>query len=88
MPTKHLKKSAKENLIFLMDLTTIAMVVKGTKFMEDEPQTVNKAWNHPNPKLQLTQQEAVQKEFNNMKKWEVCWKTLKSLMPPNFMCEK
>ena len=41
-------KSAKENLNFLINLATIAMVVEDTKPNEDEPQTFDDAWNHPN----------------------------------------
>ena len=43
------EKSAKVDLIFLIDLT---MVAEDTKSMEDEPQTFYKAWSHPNHESQ------------------------------------
>ena len=40
------EKSEKENLFFLLDLATIAMVTEDTKPTKDEPQTFNDVWNH------------------------------------------
>ena len=41
-----------ENLIFLIDLATVAMVAEYTKPTKDEPHTFNKAWNYPNAESQ------------------------------------
>ena len=60
------------------------MIAKSTLSIEDEPQTYNEAWNHPNPKVQRKWQEAIWKEFKDM----IWRKMLKSLMPPNCSCVK
>ena len=53
---------------FSIDTAAIIMVTEDTKSTEDEPQTLNRAWNHPYLESQRKWQEAVQKEFSNRKK--------------------
>ena len=65
------EKSAKENLIFLIDLATIFMLAMETKPTKHEPQTFNKAWNHHHSKSQRIWQEAIQEGFGDMKKQQV-----------------
>ena len=55
-------------LQFLIDLATMVIVVADTMHMENEPQAFNQAWNHSNPESQRKWQEAIQNEFNIMKK--------------------
>ena len=78
-----LEKSRKEKLKCLIHLATIALVVEHTKLMEDDPQTFNKAWNHPDPKLRRKWQEAIEKDFGDMNKQQVWRKIHKKLMPLN-----
>ena len=68
MPTKSSsklhKKKAIKHLNFLINL---AMVAKNTKQRIEEPQTLHKAWNHPNEDSCKKWQEAIHKEFVNIK---------------------
>ena len=41
------EKSVKENLNFLIDLGTIAMITEDNKTTKEEPQIFNNEWNHP-----------------------------------------
>ena len=45
---KHAKqeKSAKENLIFLIDMATIAIAAKDKMTTKEEPKMFDEAWNH------------------------------------------
>ena len=54
------KKMPPKKFNFLIDLAIIAMTTKDTKPTEDESQTFNNAWSHPNPDFQRKQQEAIQ----------------------------
>ena len=57
------EKSAKDNLIFLIDL---AIVAGDTKPIKDEPQIFNEAWDHPNQNCK----ENVKKPFGmNLGTW-------------------
>ena len=64
------------------------MVVEDTKSIEDGPQTLNEAWNHPNVESWRTLKAAIEEDFNNIKEQQVWKKMLKSLMPPYCSCVK
>ena len=55
----------------MISLATIAMVAESKITTEEEPKTFDKAWNHPDMKLQRRWQEAIQKEFANLTKQQV-----------------
>ena len=57
------EKREKENLIFLINSATIAMVAEDTKSTKDEPQTFYKALNHVTLESLRKLKEAIQKEF-------------------------
>ena len=77
---KNANKIANENLNFLVDL---AMVASNTKPTKDEPQTFHEAWKSSQADSQREWQEAIYKEFHDMKEQQVWQKTHKSLMHLN-----
>ena len=72
-------KSTK-NLNFLIDL---AIITTESSPVPDEPASFNEALNHPDVTCHEKWQEAIRKEFTNMNKQQLWWKTTKSLMPAN-----
>ena len=59
------EKNAIKNLNFLIDLTMVANNIEPTL---EEPQTFNKAWNHPNKDSHRKWWEVICKEFTDMNK--------------------
>ena len=59
-----------------------------TKSLPEEPQTFNKAWDHPSENSCKKWWEAISKEFLNMNKQQVWCMTHKSLMTLNGRCVK
>ena len=72
--------ATRENLKFLIDLATTAMVSEDIMPMEDEPQTFNKAWNHPIPIIKEIARGHTKIAQQKNELWK---KMLKSLMTPN-----
>ena len=50
-----------ENLNFLIDFATTAMVAKVKSYTEEEPKNFNNAWNHPDMESRRKCNEAIKK---------------------------
>ena len=77
------EKAVSENLSYLIQLVTSAIVFQYKMTMEGNPNTFDETWNHPKEDLQRKQHKVIQKEFWKTTKQKVWLKTSKSQMLPH-----